>query len=58
MAFGRKIPSPAGTAGSNPGRTTSYPQGQDSKAAVVGEKRTTSYRNSIHVDPRDYQTIN
>lgn len=56
MAFGRKVPSQ--NDGGNVKRTTSYPQDQQGKAAVVGEKRTTSYKNSIQVNTRGYETIN
>lgn len=50
MVAGRKKPEQT--------RTTSYPQGQEGKPAVTGEKRTTSYKNGLQVDRRDYQTIN
>ncbi|MGH3793798.1 MAG: hypothetical protein ACRDSP_02805 [Pseudonocardiaceae bacterium] len=53
MAFGRKRPEQTdGT------RTTSYPQGETGKAPVAGVKRTTSYKNSIQVNTRGYETIN
>lgn len=55
MAFGRKVPSQDG---GNPNRTTSYPQDQQGKAAVVGEKRTTSYKSSMQTSTRGYETIN
>lgn len=39
-------------------RTSSYPQGQEGKASVSGALRTTSYKNSIQVNARGYETIN
>ena len=39
-------------------RTTSYTQGQDGKAPVAGAKRTTSYKSSIQINTRTYETIN
>lgn len=64
MATGRERPTPSGaalrfgTAVNEHVRTTSYPQGQEGKAPAVGEKRTTSYRNSIQYNDRGYATIN
>lgn len=60
MAFGRKKPQPSGSSsGSKPsGRTTSYPQGQDGKAKVVGELRTTSYKSSTQTRTHDLDSIN
>lgn len=55
MAFGRKKPSQGGP---NANRTTSYPQDQQGKAAVSGEKRTTSYKSAMQIDTRGYETIN
>jgi hypothetical protein len=39
-------------------RTTSYPQGEEGKAPVVGASRTTSYKSSIQYNTRGYETIN
>jgi len=50
MAAGRKKPEQV--------RTTSYPQSQEGKPPVTGDKRTTSYKSAMQVDRRDYQTIN
>ena len=61
MAFGRKKPQQSGssTGGSKESaRTTSYPQGQDGRAAVVGALRTSSYKSSIQRNTRGYETIN
>lgn len=55
MAFGRKVPSQGGP---NANRTTSYPQDQQGKAPVAGEKRTTSYKSAMQVNTRGYETIN
>lgn len=54
MAFGRKIPSHD----NNTSRTTSYPQDQQGKAGVAGEKRTTSYKSAMQINTRGYETIN
>jgi hypothetical protein len=58
MAFGRKVQDVNRTGGNNPNRTTSYPQGQEGKAPVVGTKRTTSYKSALQFDARGYETIN
>lgn len=59
MAFGRKKPQPSGSGGSKEStRTTSYPQGQDGKAKVVGALRTTSYKSSIYTRTHDLDSIN
>jgi hypothetical protein len=61
--FGRARPQqsdgqPLGSSSKDSERTTSYPQGQDGKAPVVGALRTTSYKSSIQCDDRGYVTIN
>lgn len=61
MAFGRKKPQPSAssTGGSKESkRTTSYPQGQEGKAGVVGALRTTSYKSSIQTRTHDLDSIN
>lgn len=63
MAFGRKRPQQSAPQSGGSGaiestRTTSYPQGQDGKAPVVGEVRTTSYKSSIQYNDRGYVSVN
>lgn len=59
MAFGRKKPQPSVSGVSKEStRTTSYPQGQDGKAKVVGALRTTSYRTSTQTRTHDLDSIN
>jgi len=55
---GRTRPQPSANTSKDSNRTTSYPQGQEGKAPVVGELRTTSYKSSAQFDDRGYVTIN
>ena len=58
MAFGRIRPQSSSANNKQSTRTTSYPQGQDGKAPVVGSVRTTSYKSSAQVRTHDLDSIN
>lgn len=58
MSGRTRPPTSASSSSKESTRITSYPQGQDGKAAIAGELRTTSYKTSAQFDDRGYVTIN